>query len=282
MRPTRCCLASLVFILGASLSAQGATQLVANPYFTEWARAKPVGWSALGEPEIWWTDSRAGAKRTVNMIRLGAGDGIMQRIAVESRKRYFIRAWTGAAPSAPGEMIVSDVESGDVLFKRAANRPWNQEHVGFFTAKGNRVDLAFRSVKGGTLEVDNVVVAHLDVDPTPSRVAVPEVPVFYASYDPRWTDALGAVNIVSAGMRDVRHLADLRGRGVLVLTGVQVPNRGREIKDDLDAQVEKVTDSDEIADMGVMLTPALAVDGVVRKSGKVLSADEIIALIREA
>ena len=50
----------------------------------------------------------------------------------------------------------------------------------------------------------------------------------------------------------------------------------------LDAQVEKVTDSDEIADMGVMLTPALAVDGVVRKSGKVLSADEIIALIQEA
>jgi len=47
----------------------------------------------------------------------------------------------------------------------------------------------------------------------------------------------------------------------------------------LDAQVVKIADADAIADMGVMVTPALAIDGNVKKAGKVLTVDEIIALI---
>jgi len=43
----------------------------------------------------------------------------------------------------------------------------------------------------------------------------------------------------------------------------------------LDAQVEKVTDIKQIMGFGVMITPALAVDGVVKSSGKVLSTDDI-------
>ena len=50
----------------------------------------------------------------------------------------------------------------------------------------------------------------------------------------------------------------------------------------LDAQVEKVTDIDKIGEMGVMVTPALAVDGTVKKAGKVLSVDEIVALVKGA
>ena len=50
----------------------------------------------------------------------------------------------------------------------------------------------------------------------------------------------------------------------------------------LEANVVKVADADAIADMGVMVTPALAVDGTVKKAGKVLSVDEIIALLKEA
>ena len=41
----------------------------------------------------------------------------------------------------------------------------------------------------------------------------------------------------------------------------------------------KITDMDKIADMGVMITPALAVDGSVKRAGKVLSVGEIVALI---
>ncbi len=44
--------------------------------------------------------------------------------------------------------------------------------------------------------------------------------------------------------------------------------------------VEKVTDIDRITDFGVMMTPALAVDGAVKSSGKVLSVKEIQALLR--
>ena len=223
------------------LACAGGQQLVRNPYFTEWAGAKPVGWSVLGDPAVWWTDSRQGAKRTVNLGCGKAGDGLMQRVAVEPGRRYFVRAWTGVSPSAPGEMLVRDAQSGETLFERSADRPWLQEHVGFFTASGGEVDLVFRSVKsGGALDIDNVTLAPAEVDPTPSRVAIPKVPVFYSSFDPRGVDALGAINIVSGGTDDVRYLADLRGRGVLLLSRMTVPNRGREVKDDVDAQAEEL------------------------------------------
>lgn len=40
-------------------------------------------------------------------------------------------------------------------------------------------------------------------------------------------------------------------------------------------EIEKVTDIGEIMKFGVMMTPALAVDGEVKSVGKVLSVDEI-------
>ncbi|HEY9055443.1 MAG TPA: thioredoxin family protein [Rectinemataceae bacterium] len=41
------------------------------------------------------------------------------------------------------------------------------------------------------------------------------------------------------------------------------------------AEIEKVTDTDAILDMGVMMTPALAIDGDVKSVGKVLTKDQI-------
>lgn len=48
----------------------------------------------------------------------------------------------------------------------------------------------------------------------------------------------------------------------------------------IQAEVEKVTDLNEIMKMGVMLTPALAVDGNVKSSGKVLSKEKITEILR--
>jgi small redox-active disulfide protein 2 len=45
--------------------------------------------------------------------------------------------------------------------------------------------------------------------------------------------------------------------------------------------VEKVSDLKEIMKFGVMITPALAIDGVVKATGKVLSPEEIAAMLRE-
>ncbi len=45
--------------------------------------------------------------------------------------------------------------------------------------------------------------------------------------------------------------------------------------------IEKVTDSEEIMNMGVMMTPALAVDGDVKSSGKLLSPEEIAEILRK-
>ncbi len=49
----------------------------------------------------------------------------------------------------------------------------------------------------------------------------------------------------------------------------------------LDAQIEKITDCDRIAEMGVALTPALAVDGIVKQSGRILPPIEIIRLVQK-
>lgn len=48
----------------------------------------------------------------------------------------------------------------------------------------------------------------------------------------------------------------------------------------LEAKVEKVTDIMKITSFGVMMTPALAVDGQVKIVGKVPSAEEIKALLK--
>ncbi len=49
----------------------------------------------------------------------------------------------------------------------------------------------------------------------------------------------------------------------------------------IEAVFEKVTDSEAIMEMGVMMTPALAVDGIVRQSGKVLTPDEVTSILSE-
>ncbi len=49
----------------------------------------------------------------------------------------------------------------------------------------------------------------------------------------------------------------------------------------IQAEVGKVTDIDKIIGYGVMMTPALAVDGKVISSGKVLSVDEIKKILKK-
>lgn len=48
----------------------------------------------------------------------------------------------------------------------------------------------------------------------------------------------------------------------------------------IEYEIEKVTDITKIMEFGVMMTPALAVDGEVKAVGKVPSVDEIKKLIQ--
>ena len=43
----------------------------------------------------------------------------------------------------------------------------------------------------------------------------------------------------------------------------------------LECEIEKVTDINEIVKFGVMMTPALAVDGDVKSTGKIVSTADI-------
>lgn len=58
----------------------------------------------------------------------------------------------------------------------------------------------------------------------------------------------------------------------------------RKAVDDLgvEADVEKVQDIDAITSFGVMMTPALAIDGQVKIVGKVPSVDDVKTLIAKA
>lgn len=47
----------------------------------------------------------------------------------------------------------------------------------------------------------------------------------------------------------------------------------------LQAEIEKVTDADRILEMGVLRTPGLAIDGVVKLSGRVYSPEAIAEVL---
>ena len=49
----------------------------------------------------------------------------------------------------------------------------------------------------------------------------------------------------------------------------------------MEAEVVKVTDMNEIAEYGMVVTPALVVDGKVKASGKVLDAEKIAELLQK-
>ena len=51
---------------------------------------------------------------------------------------------------------------------------------------------------------------------------------------------------------------------------------------ELNFEIEKVTDINEIMKFGVMITPALVVDGEVKAVGKVPSADEIRQILAQS
>lgn len=71
------------------------------------------------------------------------------------------------------------------------------------------------------------------------------------------------IQILGAGCQKCRQL-EANAREAIAAKGVQ-------------AEIEKVTDTDRIMEMGVMLTPALVIDGEVRSVGKVLTVDQIAA-----
>jgi len=47
----------------------------------------------------------------------------------------------------------------------------------------------------------------------------------------------------------------------------------------IDSEIEKITNINKIIDMGVMMTPGLAIDGIVKSSGRVLSKNQIKEII---
>ncbi len=47
----------------------------------------------------------------------------------------------------------------------------------------------------------------------------------------------------------------------------------------IQAEIAKVDKIQDIVKMGVMMTPALAIDGIVKSAGKVLSSDDIKKLL---
>ncbi len=47
-----------------------------------------------------------------------------------------------------------------------------------------------------------------------------------------------------------------------------------------ECEVEKVSDIEKIVDFGVMMTPALVIDGEIKAVGKVLPPEEILTMLQ--
>jgi small redox-active disulfide protein 2 len=45
-------------------------------------------------------------------------------------------------------------------------------------------------------------------------------------------------------------------------------------------QIEKVTEIEKIMEFGVISTPAIAIDGTVKSSGRVLTKDQIVQILK--
>lgn len=73
------------------------------------------------------------------------------------------------------------------------------------------------------------------------------------------------IRVLGPGCAKCKELHDLTNKAVAEL--------------DLDCTVEKVTDITEIMNAGVMMTPALVVDGEVIVTGKVPKLDELKKLL---
>ena len=48
----------------------------------------------------------------------------------------------------------------------------------------------------------------------------------------------------------------------------------------IQAEIEKVTELETIIEMGVMTTPALAIDGVVKSVGRVLTKEQVASYLK--
>ena len=78
-------------------------------------------------------------------------------------------------------------------------------------------------------------------------------------------------------------MKDIKVLGSGCANCIKLLKRTRQAIDELqlDSDVTKVTDLMQIASYGVMMTPALVVDGQTVVSGKVPSVDEIKALLAQ-
>lgn len=69
------------------------------------------------------------------------------------------------------------------------------------------------------------------------------------------------------------------GRGCAKCQQLQANTESAAKALNLEYQIEKITDLQQIAKMGVMMTPGLVVDGVVKSSGRLLTPDQIKTIL---
>ena len=70
------------------------------------------------------------------------------------------------------------------------------------------------------------------------------------------------------------------GTGCAKCNALEASARAAAEKLGLDFELVKVSDLAKIASYGVIVTPALVVDGAVKSSGRLLSPDEIAAMLK--
>lgn len=70
------------------------------------------------------------------------------------------------------------------------------------------------------------------------------------------------------------------GPGCMKCKQLETNAREAAAKMGVNAEFEKISDIDQIMELGVMMTPGLIIDGEVRSVGKVLTVDQIAAQLK--
>lgn len=74
---------------------------------------------------------------------------------------------------------------------------------------------------------------------------------------------------------------EVLGTGCAKCESLEAKAKSAATKLGIDFELTKVTDLVEIAKRGVMVTPALSIDGTVKVTGKVPNEDELMGLLKE-
>lgn len=206
--------------------AWGGSQLVTNPFFSEWKGQKPLRWELAGQARVFRRlgsyDAVLRKNSCAQIDCFRQGDGLTQTVKLAPREKFTLSAWVRWEGAGEGEFVIA-TSSGKTLWRRAiASGEWRNLTGDFSTSDEADIVVGVRAAwvqSSAELSVDDVEIFRVVVDDSPAQLAVPKpalVMYGYADTQKRlWADTMRTMNILTGRTFDAGLVKQLRRRGVL-------------------------------------------------------------------